>query len=429
MIRKILAAALVAAGLGALPGCGTDGDVGYVRLVNATTDFATMDLYADGDAAVSGVSSRTASGYAKISEGSTVLDVRNGGSGTSATQTTQTISTDHRYTLVAYVTGGAPTTQFLTDDEDAPSGANAKLRVLNGASTEAGSLDVYVTTNACSALGVTDVAIAAGVSGLQSSYATFGAASGTGTAYNVCATVAGSKSKVRFSDSITFTAGQVATLVLTPTSGGTLVDGLLINQQGDVTSYASQLARVRVVADAADASGVAVTIGGTEVADTVLSPTIGDYVAVPAGASTPVVTIGGVAVTAASQTFTAGADYTILVAGTAGAATVSVLTDDNSPSTDDSTPVKLRLVHGVNGLDTPVSLYVNNSPVIAGVPFGAAGSASVTEYDSVPLIAYSGTTTVWSLDSFTFVAQHNYTVFLLGTPSNVQTASSVITDR
>lgn len=430
MTRPILAAALIALVLPFVPGCGSDGPVGHVRLVNATTDFATMDLYADGEQVLSGVAASSVSGYADVKEGSRVLDVHNGGSGISATTTTQTIATDHRYSLVAYVTGGAVTTQFLNEDESAPTGANAKLRVLNGAVNEVGSVDVYLTTNDCGKLGVTDIAVASGVSGLQSAFATFGAASGAGTAYNVCVTASGSKSDIRLSTSITFTAGQVANFVLTPTTGGVLLNGLLLNQQGSATAYANQLARVRLVADAADGSSVSAAFGSTSVGISGLSPAVLSYVAVTAGTVTPTITINGTAVAAPSMTLTAGADYTLLVAGTAAAPTVSNLADDNTPSTDSNLTVKIRLVNGVNGMATTAGLKVNGAPLINSVPFGQSSSyVQVAASTGTTLVGLEGSSPIWTDDSLTLTAKTNYTVFLLGDAATVGTQSVLSTDN
>lgn len=420
MLRKLLAStALAALSLPLLHGCGTDGPVGYVRVVNATTEFATMDLYADGDEELSGVASQSVSAYAKIKNGSRVLELHNGGSPLASATTTQTLSTDHRYTLVGYVSGGALTTQFLNEDESAPSGNNAKLRVLNAASTDVGSLDVYLTTTACNQLGITDVAVATSVSGLQTAFTSFGTSS---SAYNVCVTAAGQKSDLRLAGSVTFTAGEVANLVLTSTTGGVLVDGMLLVQQGQRTALPNTLARVRLVADAADGSAMSLSLNGTSIGSAPLSPALTDYVTVDlgtGGAITPALVIGTTTVTVPALTLATGVDYTVLVTGTAAAASLVALVDDNKPSTDTSNTVKIRLVNGLNGDTGTAALSVNGLLDINSVAFGEASSdVQVAAATGATLTGYANSLTqVWQTTDATLLAQKNYTVFLLGTTS------------
>jgi hypothetical protein len=413
MTRKMLAAALLAFGLPLLNGCGTDGNVGHVRLVNATTDSATIDLYDGSDAVVTGVASGKASGYADVKNGTRTLNVQAGDTGLTKASVTAAVSTDKHYTLVAYVSGGTTQTEFLSEEEAAPASGKAELRVLNGASTDVGTVDVYLTATDCSALTSQDGTIVTDLSGLQDGFQSFNA----GT-FNICVTTAGSKSDVRMSANITFTAGEIATLVLTPASGGVLVDGLLLPQQGTPQPFANTLSRVRLVSDAAASTdGVAASMGSVNLGSSPQSPNIFNYLPVTAGTVTPTITIGGTAVTALPQTLVAGTDYTLLVAGSAADPRIQLLTDDNKPSTDTNNTTKIRLVNGVNGADAQLgSLSLTGSILVSSITFMQASTESeVAPGTGLSLKgALNGVTIYDSVNAGTLLANKNYTVFLLG---------------
>lgn len=438
MIRKLLLAATCSLGLSLIPGCGTDGPVGKVRLVNATTAYTTMDLFADGDAVTTGVPVDSVSAYADVKEGSRVLSVRLGGAASDATTSTQSVSTDKHYSLVAYLSGTALTTQWLSDEEPAPSGNYAKLRVLNAASTQVGGVDVYLlpTARACATLGLTDTPVAAGVSGLQTAFASVVSSAGAGTSYNVCVTAAGSKSDVRLATpSVAFVNAQVATLILAPTTGGVLLNGFLLAQQGALTPLATTSARVRVVADAASAASVSVTLNGETFFAADTSPQLTDYQTIDAGSAAIGVFIDSVQVTAPTTAITAGGDYTLVVAGTSAAPSVALLTDDNSASTSTTATVKIRLVNGANGAGT-ANLLVNGLQVASNVALGAGSTYAQVAPSAAQasLTSRSGATTLFSATTQTLSANAVYTLFLLGDVgsgdvNDTTTASLLIQDH
>ena len=379
-----LAAALI---LPFLNGCGID-DVndGHVRIVNATTDYSSIDLYTQDSngndtLVVSGTAAGTVSGYDDVSRGSVTFEIKSGTSAGNASSATGTITTDDRFTLVSYITGNTLDTVLFSDEEDNPSSGNAKLRVLNGASTEAGSVDVYLSQNACNALSTTDTAFAAAVAGptagaaFTTAYSQVTAASG-GTSWNLCVTAAGDKSTVLL-DIPTFTLKnqEIATLILTRTSGGVLLNGSLIDQQGALTSFPNSISRVRVVADAASGVSVSATVNGVSLAGDAASPSINSYIAVPSGAVTGTYEINDTPVSGVSlANLTAGSDYTLFIGGTTGAPTVTLIQDNNTPSTSSSLPVEARVLNGVNGVNGTVSASAGGKQVGNNVAFGAASS-------------------------------------------------------
>ena len=234
---------------------------------------------------------------------------------------------------------------------------------------------------------------------------------------SLCVTGTGSKTDVRLAIAgATFKNRQVSTLILTRTSGGVLVNGMLLDQQGALTSYANTLSRIRLVADAANAGQVSATVNDVALAVDQASPQIGGYQPISSGALTMALSIGGTAVTTTPLAVDAGGDYTLLVAGTAAAPTIALLADDNTPSTSTSVPVKMRLVNGLNNLDTPASLTAGGSLVAAGVAFGSASGYDTLAANSgtADILVNSAGATLFGLADQALVSGGIYTVFLLG---------------
>ena len=374
--RAALAAAALT--LPFLNGCGNDNaNDGYVRIVNTTSEYASLDLYTqdsngNDNILISGTGAGKASAYEGLKKGSYTFDVKSSSSAGSPTPATGTITKDDHFAVITWLTGTTTKTQFLSEDETHPASGNAKLRVLNAATSEAASVDVYVTKAACSALAGTDSPFASAVTGLQASF-TQVTASTTAAPWNVCVYEAGDTSTLLLDiEGLVLKDQEVATLVLTHTSGGVLLNGALLDQQGAYTAYPSAIARLRVVADAAAGAAVSVTVGGTSIASQQPSPSVADYTTVAAGTLSPTILFGSVSSSGYTlPALTAGNDYTLLVAGNAGAPAVTLLTDTNTPSTNTTNSVKVRVVNGLNGVSGNVSATVDGKSV-GSAAFGAA---------------------------------------------------------
>jgi len=174
--------------------------------------------------------------------------------------------------------------------------------------------------------------------------------------------------------------------------------------------------RLRLVADAANGSVVSASANGTTLGDSYASPTVSAWRTVSAGDLTLTLSIAGVAITKTGLSAAAGGDYTLLVAGSAAAPTINLLTDDDSSPTSTSLPVRMKLVNGLNGLSG--SAMLTSSGVVVGdsVAFGAASddaniAASAAAAD---LQVTSAGTTLWEVSGQTLTSGSVYTVFLLG---------------
>jgi hypothetical protein len=199
-----------------------------------------------------------------------------------------------------------------------------------------------------------------------------------------------------------------------------LVNALLLSHQGSLTPGKNPSARVRVIASVATGGGaVKAGVGGTVISGSgITSPPIGAYTLVPAGTSAVALTVNGVGIAAdASVTsFAPGADYTLLVAGPAGAPVEKTITDDNRLPTN-NTKAKIRLLDGfvsggaatlaVNSVGGPTVSSPPDASVYSQIAASSSASATVTTSTGVSLWASSTTATT------TIAANGVYTVFIL----------------
>jgi hypothetical protein len=434
MLSKTWAALAVALTLPFLHGCGNDdANKGEVRIINATSEYATLDLYtqaSDGsdDLVVSGTAAGTASAYTGVDKGSYTFDIKSGTGAGSATSTTGSVAKTDHYSIVTSLTGGKAQATFLTDDETNPASGNAKLRIFNAATSEAASVDVYLSTNACNALTVTDTPLAAAVTGLQTAYSQV-TANSAGASWNVCVFAAGDTSTLLLDiPQLTLKNQEIATLILMHTAGGVLLDAAVLDQQGAMTPYTSAISRVRVAADAALGAMVSVTLNNIDLTTLAASPSVNDYATIVSGPLTGNITIDGVI----TSNFTlpaavAGTDYTLLVTGTSGSPVATLITDNNTPSTSTTQTVKARVINGVNGLSGTVAATVDNKSL------GSAALGAASSYVQIP--ATTGTSTVQatvatnpsSLVNQSFTASGVYTVFIWGDSSATSTPKLAIT--
>ena len=286
-LRKLSLFALVA--LPFLHGCGnsSSSSSGSVRLVNATTEYPSLDLYWSTNAVSAGVASFSAGSYGSVDSGTQTLTLRSAGTATASATGSYSLGGDTRYTIVSYIapTGGL-TGALLNDSEAAPTTGTAKFRVFNtiayvpsGSTVATDLLDVYLTstTTSCTALASSGVSPTASNVRALGGYVEITAPT-AGTTYRVCVTGAGDRGDLRLDlPSLTLKDQQITTLVLTATPGGVLVNGVQVDQQDAVTARTNPSARVRVVADAANRATVSATVNGTTLASGLASPVVGSY--------------------------------------------------------------------------------------------------------------------------------------------------------
>lgn len=413
-----LPALLLSATVALIGGCGgaSDDDDATVRVINASTNYGALDLHVDDTLRSSAIAYGQTSGYIGFEEGSHTTTLTRTGSTTALSSVSRTLSSDYGTTVIAYQADGSMKTAQLSDSESAPSSGRAKLLVFN-ASPDAGSVDVYLSGSSDTLDNATLVASSVSAGSSSGSYTTVG--SGT---YRLRIAAAGSTTDLRLdAASMTLDSQGVYALVVTPTSGGVLVNSLLVRQGGAITQLDTDLARVRLVSAVASSGTVGAAFNGSTLATSVTSPAIGSYALVKAGSATPTISVNGASLSTAAITLAAGSDSTLLVWGPAASASLSVIGDDNRLPAS-STSAKIRLIHGASINSNPLTLTANYSAVAENIALGAASTPTSVTAGSSTTIEVSDTTlstALYSVSDVTLSARGVYTVFMLGSGSSV----------
>ncbi|OIR03187.1 hypothetical protein GALL_147070 [mine drainage metagenome] len=396
------------------------GTTNTVRLVNGTS--STLSLVTGGTQLATSVAPGTASANATITSGTYPIALV--ASGVPSAETNFSFAATVPYTLVAYTSDQSLHLVQFTDNEPAPLAGDGQIRIAD-LSADAGNLDVYMAP--VSALSDTYSPTAASPA-LQA--ATLLAQNVSGTTlynevlannYHLWVTGAGNITDLRLDiPSVTIANQQILTLVLTSTTGGGLVDGLLVTQQGAVLAQKNTNARIRIAANttnpinAATAGTAAVSLIGSS---TSFNSAVGSYVLVPAGSTA--ITVNGSTASCSPVTTNSGEDLTLLLTGTNAC---NALVDDNTRPT--SGYAKLRLMNGISGT-TAFSLAYNGVLVAQNIAFGTASVPTlnnqgiVTSGISSSLVA---TPTASVPSSVILNSQGVYSLFMLGasgTPSGI----------
>ena len=377
-------AALLAAAAGlVLAACGGsdsgDGSAS-IRLVNLTSSNASFDLVAvddddDEDDLASTIAADAASERSGVAAGEQSYQLRRAGNDTAVVTSSWSLTAGLTYTAIAYGAEGSLKMAMLEEDEDEPDSGKARLRVYN-TSSDAGALDLYLTdADADADTDLDDAAITT----------TVGAASSTGFVTlspgtrRLRLTASGDNADLRLDlPEITLAAGDITTLIVTAGPGGVLVHAATLQQAGGLVAYKNSSARVRVAAGVADNATVLASVGGQAVGSSQRAPSVGSYRLVTAGDGLALqTTVNGVALDAQAVALKAGGDYTLVVHGSASAASAALLTDDNRLPTA-STKAKLRLVNALAGLDNGLTLSLDYSALAIDVLPGAGSDYATT---------------------------------------------------
>ena len=406
-----LGLSVATAALLAACGGGSSDSKAQMRLLNASIGYASLDMAVDSTTVNSGVTYAAVGSYADVKTDATGTEVQSNNVGSTLVSSTPSLASGSHYTMIAYGAAGSIRTTLLQEDQEAPASGKSKLLVLNLA-PDAGSMDVYVT-GADETLDAASTVASGIATGSGSGYITLN--SGT---FRVRMTASGSKTDLRLDiPSITLPSAGVSTLILTGSSGGVLVNGIQLVQQGATTNFPNSTSRARLVAAVGGSALVSGSIGQTALMPTSVAPTIGDYATVSAGSADLAVYVNGTLMSFAKPTLAAGADYTLMVWGTAADPKLAVLTDDNKLPTNYTTSAKIRLVNGVASAATGLTLNVDYSALASNVVAGTGSTPSTTPASTSALLTVnspSSTTPVYSLSELNIQAGYVYTVFVMG---------------
>ncbi|MBL8289417.1 MAG: DUF4397 domain-containing protein [Rubrivivax sp.] len=403
----------LAATAAALSGCYVapdDRTKARVRLVNATRDYAALELRVDGTLRQGAVAYGGAAGYVEIDPDRSSSSITTPGSAAALLSFTPAVVQNKDYTVLAFGKAGTLRQLVLDENQSAPASGKTGLRVLNAAA-DAGALDVYLTAASDALATAVPVRAAAAYGELSP------ALDVNGGTWRLRVTGASTKTDLRLDAAdIALPAGQVAVLVLTPSAGGTLVDALLVKQREAIVQADGTHARVRAMAGVAGGGAVTATLGGVSLLDSATA-VAGNYRFVPAGASAPVISVNGNSVGAPATALAAGRDATLLVYGPAATPAAVWLADDNQLPAASGT-ARIRLVNASTGIAGAVSLSVDGEAVGNGSVAEGTSSAysEVTASTSATLAASSGGVSLFSASNQTLAAGGVYTVFVIGAP-------------
>jgi uncharacterized protein DUF4397 len=194
-------------------GCGSSSSNAKIRLINAAPIGANVDMLIDSKSVANDIAYGSASSYASVNAGSRHLQLEPTGSNSAFSDVTITVkgSTD---TSVVAASGPASGEFSVTDNNTAPSAGNISLRIIN-ASPFLGTCDAYIVT-AGSSINSQTPTYTSVANASASGYTTL--AAGT---YQVFFTVPGSKTIVVSTSSLSFSSGQIRTImVLDGQNGG-----------------------------------------------------------------------------------------------------------------------------------------------------------------------------------------------------------------
>jgi len=218
---KLCVALLLLASLLFSAGCGSS-STAQLRIMHASPDELNLDVLIDGKIMASDLAYQGNTGYFTLSTGSHKVQLNLTGTSTSVLSASVSLASSTEATLIAYNYAANLTSLVLTDNNTTPASGDIQLRFVQAA-PGVGAADVYVVT-AGTGIGGTTPTIKGLAFGSASAYQSLTATSTTtGTGYEIFFTTTGTKLAFIDTGSLTFTSGQIRTIValLNPTGGYT----------------------------------------------------------------------------------------------------------------------------------------------------------------------------------------------------------------
>ena len=374
LLLRLFAIPVALAAAVSLGGCSSGDDSGDARsrLLNVSSGYQSLDLYVNEDDSdtdslrASAVPFAGLSEYNSVESGTYDIKFRRAGiSSTLLTLSDKKLADDSNVTYVAYgAVGRFGVLEVGEDVEEPDDNGRTKLQAINV--SEAGALDIYLTD--------ADVPL----EDASPLFAGVTAAGGMLTTdrgdYRLRVTGANDVNDLRLDiPTVTLDNKKVATLILTETTSGMLVDALLLPQQGSLTQFVNTKARVRAAVGMSSGSMASLRVGGVNIINGQGRGVISAYSQVEAGNVAVTLLVDGAQVSVDNQTLVAGGDYTVLIWSDAAGTRASLIADDNHvPTTANDT--KIRLLNGLSTQGVPLTLYVNFFPYAEATQLGTAST-------------------------------------------------------
>jgi hypothetical protein len=410
---------MLAAAVVSLSGCGGSSGTASIRMLNVSTGYSSLDLYASNNgntnptytSQLQGVAYETLSNYAAIGSGTYSLEFRNSGSSSAlATDGSENLTDGSHNTYVGYGSSGNFATVKISEDQSSANSGYTKVTVINA--SEAGNVDVYLTDSTTDLVNASPVA---------SNIATGGSSTITVTSGNYRLRVIGTADTTDLRADVAqvaFNSTTVNSLLLTSTTGGMLVNVSLLPQQGSLSTYNTTQARIRGAVGIANGTTVNATVSGSNILTNATVGVIGGtYTLVDSGSLPITLNVDGAPVSIPNQTLAAGADYTFLVWSNASGTQTSLIADVNTLPASLASKSRVRLLNGMSGLGDPLTLLVNFQTGATGVTLGTASAqaqfTSGTD-NEVDVIDTNTSATLLTKTTLTLDAGGVYTMFMAG---------------
>lgn len=410
-----LPAILLASAVALLSGCssGDDNADARVRVLNVSSGYQALDFYvteedADtDDLKSSNIGFGMLGEYASVKSGTYDIKFKRAGisSTLSPSLSEQQLADDSNATYVAYGGLGRFAISLIDEDEEEPDDSGrTMIKAINA--SETGSVDIYLTDPEVPLEDASPTFFASG-------YAPTTIASDT---YRLRVTGPNDLDDLRLDiPGIVLEEKKVATLILTETTGGVLVDALLLPQQGTPTVFKNTKARIRGAVGLLPGSTATLTVGGTRVINNQGVGSISNYAEVEAGSVAVVLGVSGAAVPVENMTLVAGGDYTLLLWNDASGVRTTLISDDNHlPTAGDD--AKIRLLNGYSTQSDPLNLLLSFAPLTENTAVGQASIyAEETAGTDLRIDVQNATTTarVETLDAADLDAKSVYTLFVV----------------
>jgi hypothetical protein len=187
--------------------CGGSGHKAQLRAMNGTPQESEIDVSLDSNSFASNVAYGTVSDYSSVGSGSHTLQIYPPGVATPYIDQTISLTSGDKYTVLSANLLSSANALLLIDENSSPASHTAELRIVN-ASPALGTVDIYIVSPGRDLSTVSPT-----ISGLAfeavSTYQSLTAS----TAYEVYFTVANQKTAQIDSGPVTYTNGEVRTMV------------------------------------------------------------------------------------------------------------------------------------------------------------------------------------------------------------------------
>jgi hypothetical protein len=393
-----------------------------VRSVHLVPDAEPLDVLINGEVKAAALPFQTASDYANFGFGDATLEVR------SATthevlvpSSPASFGPNTRYTIVLHGRRAAITPLVLQDDSALVASGKFRARFIS-ISAEAQFLDLYLTTDiANTAPTITGLGYAS-----LSGYVELPAGN-----YPIVFATTGTKDVLFAAPAQVFADMKRYTIVATPSTGGALVNSLVLSGNGDPLFLKNGLSRLKAVNALPDSAPLNFKADGTVLLSNVPYTGSSDYVQLVSGSHNLQVersSVPGSVIASLTATLDPARDYTMVSAGPATAPRVATLADDNSlPTTVNAARVRFANLRSDTGaVDATVDGTVRASG-IAALAASTYSDLTAGTAHTLTFTAAGGGATLVTLPDVTVEAGGIYTIHLFGTAA--APTARVVRDR